>query len=87
MIMDKNLQNKTGVKSASDALSKMKEERQRQTSTTRSVQSSKPRITTQNNTGSQGRYNENNDNDGKAGIGCFWAAICFAIGFILFSMF
>lgn len=81
--MADNLQNPSGARSASDALSKMKENRQRQTSTTQSTQTSKPHIT-QN---AVPRNNNNSNNNDDSGCGwILWFAVFFVIGFVICSM-
>lgn len=79
--MADNLQKPSGARSASEALSKMKENRQQQTSTTQSTQTSRPTIT--QNVVHQNSSN-NSDDTGCGEIVFF--VICFIVGFLICSM-
>lgn len=81
--MEDNLQNSSGARSASEALSKMKENRQRQASTSQSSQTIKPRIT-QNSAPCNNSNSSNGDGIGCGGIIMF--AVFFMIGFAICSM-
>lgn len=81
--MADNLQNSSGARSASEALSKMKENRQRQTSTSQSTHTSKPQIT-KNAAPRNNSNSSNNDEIGCGGIIMF--AVFFMIGFAICSM-
>lgn len=74
--MEENFQNSSRARSASEALSKIKEDRQRQKSTTKFEQTRKPQITRnavpRNN-------NSNNSNDSGCGW-ILWFAAFFLIG-------
>lgn len=83
--MEDNLHNSSGARSASEALSKTKENRQRQTSTSQFSQMSKPRITP--NVVPQNTNNNSNNNSDDSGCGwILWVIIFFVIGFAISSM-
>lgn len=81
--MADNLQKPSGAKSASEALSKMKENRQRQTSITQSTQTSKPHIT--HNAAHRNNNNINNDDDSGCGW-ILWFVVFSVIGCLCVSM-
>lgn len=81
--MADNLQKPSGARSASEALSKMKANRQRQTPITQSTQTSKPHIT--NNAAPRNNNKTNNNDDSGCGW-ILWFAVFFVIGFVFFSM-
>lgn len=74
--MEDKQQNPTGAKRTSVALSSMKENRQRQTSTTPLTQTSKPKIT----------QNSAPQNNNKNDSGWVWFVVFFIIGFVICSM-
>lgn len=82
--MADNIQNPSGARSASEALSKMKENRQRPSTIAQSTQTSKPHIT--HNT--VPRNNNTNNKSKKSGCGwVVWFAVAIVITYLIFSMF